>query len=91
MVNEIQEITDAISHTTEKTKINKEPVKAVLVRMPIMVKSQYCILNNIDKVIDQQKANQELKMECDYDPGCYFIINGSEKVVVSQEKRVIKR
>lgn len=91
MVNEIQEITDAVSHITQKTKINKEPVKVVLVRMPIMVKSQYCILNNIDKVIDQQKANQELKMECDYDPGCYFIINGSEKVVVSQEKRVVNK
>ena len=45
MVNEIQEITDAVSHITQKTKINKEPVKVVLVRMPIMVKSQYCILN----------------------------------------------
>ena len=91
MVNEIQEITDAISHTTTKTKINKEPVKVVLVNMPIMVRSQYCILNNINRVIDQQKAIQELKMECDYDPGCYFIINGSEKVVVSQERRVLNK
>ena len=91
LVNEIQEITDAISHKTIKTVINKEPEKVVLVNMPIMVRSQYCILNNINKVIDQQKAMKEIQMECDYDPGCYFIINGSEKVVVSQEERVINK
>ena len=70
MVDEVEEITDARSHKSTKRYINinpetkkPEPVKVVLVNMPIMVKSQYCILNNINKVSDQKKANQELKME----------------------------
>ena len=40
-----------------------------------MVKSKYCILN--------QKGGGE---ECNYDVGGYFIINGNEKVIISQEK-----
>ena len=44
-------------------------------KIPIMVKSKYCILN--------QKGGDE---ECPYDLGGYFIINGNEKVIVSQEK-----
>ncbi len=44
-------------------------------KVPIMVKSKYCILS--------QKGNNE---ECQYDLGGYFIINGNEKVIISQEK-----
>jgi DNA-directed RNA polymerase II subunit RPB2 len=47
----------------------------VIGKIPIMVKSKYCILN--------QKGYEE---ECLYDLGGYFIINGNEKVIISQEK-----
>jgi len=47
-------------------------------KMPIMVKSKYC---NLD-----QKEYIENTKECEYDPGGYFIVNGSEKVLISQEK-----
>ena len=45
-------------------------------KIPIMVKSKYCNLYNFT-----DKTN-----ECEYDPGGYFIVNGSEKVLISQEK-----
>jgi DNA-directed RNA polymerase II subunit RPB2 len=49
-------------------------------KMPIMIKSKYCILN--------QKPNFNLKLEgeCPYDKGCYFIISGNEKILIAQER-----
>ena len=55
-------------------KQNKIP-NIVFGKVPIMVGSKYCILNN--------ENNHE---ECKYDLGGYFIINGNEKVIISQEK-----
>ena len=46
-------------------------------KLPIMVNSKFC-LNSI-------KDKSELD-ECKYDNGGYFIINGIEKVIVSQER-----
>ena len=49
-------------------------------KIPIMLGSDFCILS---------EKNTETKSElgeCAYDSGGYFIINGSEKVLVSQEK-----
>ena len=47
-------------------------------KIPIMVNSNYCVLN---KQLELKKNN-----ECLYDHGGYFIINGNEKVVVSQDR-----
>jgi len=47
-------------------------------KIPIMVNSRYCILNSST---DNSNVNR-----CRYDPGGYFIINGNEKVVVSQDR-----
>ena len=50
-------------------------------RMPIMVGSKYCVLS---------EQNNLTKMEMGegiYDYGGYFIIKGSEKVIISQEKK----
>ena len=47
----------------------------VIGKIPIMVKSKYCILN--------EKNKDE---ECKFDLGGYFLINGNEKVIISQEK-----
>jgi DNA-directed RNA polymerase II subunit RPB2 len=49
-------------------------------RIPIMLKSMYCLLHELN---DRDLA--ELN-ECPLDPGGYFIINGSEKVLIAQEK-----
>jgi DNA-directed RNA polymerase II subunit RPB2 len=49
-------------------------------KIPIMLYSKGCILSkkNNKRSIDYE--------ECEYDEGGYFIINGSEKVIVSQER-----
>ena len=49
-------------------------------RMPIMVGSKYCVLS------DQNNMTKVEMGEGLYDEGGYFIIKGSEKVIISQEK-----
>ncbi|CCE61187.1 hypothetical protein TPHA_0A01020 [Tetrapisispora phaffii CBS 4417] len=49
-------------------------------RMPIMLRSNKCILNGAD-----QKVMAKLN-ECPLDPGGYFIVNGTEKVILVQEQ-----
>ena len=59
---------------------NRKIEKILLGRIPIMVKSRFCVL---DKLLPRSL----LKFgECIADPGGYFIINGSEKVIVAQEQ-----
>jgi DNA-directed RNA polymerase II subunit RPB2 len=49
-------------------------------KLPIMLKSNICVLNQY-KYVDSQYTG-----ECKYDAGGYFIINGSEKTVLGQER-----
>lgn len=49
-------------------------------KMPIMLKSSICILNQYSHI------NHAETGECAYDAGGYFIINGSEKTVLGQER-----
>lgn len=73
----------------EKKKVdivNDEPVKSrdiekeLLCYMPIMTRSSFCQLRG--------KNERELTWagECTFDQGGYFIINGSEKVIIAQER-----
>lgn len=76
-VTQVQEIID-ISTDERTERVIGVPEKEVpIATIPTMVRSKYCSLN-IKKGDD--------KMECDMDPGGYFIVNGSEKVVVSLER-----
>ena len=50
--------------------------------IPIMVHSKRCVLHNLDDVKLSELG------ECPYDQGGYFIINGKEKVILSQEIKV---
>lgn len=49
-------------------------------RMPVMLRSNKCILAG--------KTDQEMALldECPLDPGGYFIVNGTEKVILVQEQ-----
>lgn len=47
--------------------------------IPLMLRSKYCNLT-------LHKGSES--KECNYDPGGYFIVNGSEKVVISQDRMV---
>jgi DNA-directed RNA polymerase beta subunit len=49
-------------------------------KIPVMVRSKACILQQIPGI------GEENNNECRYDYGGYFIINGSEKVLVSQDR-----
>ncbi|KAK9463712.1 DNA-directed RNA polymerase II subunit RPB2 [Lipomyces oligophaga] len=49
-------------------------------KVPMMLRSQYCKLSEL-KEHDFYDVN-----ECPYDQGGYFIINGSEKVLIAQER-----
>ena len=48
-------------------------------RIPVMVRSRYCLLSHPNNVSACSGVD-----ECRYDYGGYFIINGSEKALVSQ-------
>ncbi len=49
-------------------------------KMPIMLQSELCVLRQYNHI------NHNISGECKFDPGGYFIINGSEKTVLGQER-----
>ena len=49
-------------------------------KIPIMLKSNVCVLNMFSHL------NVDITKECKYDPGGYFIISGSEKTILAQER-----
>ena len=61
------------TYTSESKKLNN----ISLGKIPIMAKSNYCVLK--DKYFNNGS-------ECKYDFGGYFIVNGNEKVVISQDR-----
>ena len=54
-------------------------------KIPIMLKSNICVLNQYKHFENTQTG------ECKYDAGGYFIINGSEKTVLGQERAAENR
>ena len=62
------------------TKIRtSEHQKLRIGHVPVMVKSRFCSLHGEDTDILEVG-------ECVHDQGGYFVINGSEKVIVAQER-----
>lgn len=60
--------------------IETQHQKTFIGKIPIMLRSTYCLLNALT-----DRDLTELN-ECPLDPGGYFVINGSEKVLIAQEK-----
>ncbi len=52
-----------------------------LFKIPIMLHSQYCILHNKPSEFLRQAG------ECEYDYGGYFIVDGSEKVLITTQEQ----
>lgn len=68
--------------TWEKEIIELPPIKNVPIgKIPIMLQSKYCVLS------EKTNRTRTEMGECEYDDGGYFIINGSEKVIVCFEKK----
>ena len=49
-------------------------------KLPVMLKSKICTLRN------RSEAELYAAQECPFDQGGYFVINGSEKVLIAQER-----
>jgi DNA-directed RNA polymerase beta subunit len=67
-----------ITPNTQKETMVLE--KIFLGKFPIMIQSNYCVLSGLPREIRHTMG------ECSNDIGGYFIIDGKEKTVVSQEK-----
>ena len=62
------------------TKIDKYVNNVYIGKIPIMVRSDACVLTQIPAI---GNANND---ECRYDFGGYFIVNGNEKVLIMQDR-----
>jgi DNA-directed RNA polymerase II subunit RPB2 len=61
-------------------KINKRIPNIHIGKIPVMLKSDICILTQYSHL------DSTITGECKMDPGGYFIINGSEKTCIAQER-----
>ncbi len=70
----------------ENTQIFHKTIPRVHIgKLPIMLKSNICVLNQYKHFDNAQTG------ECKFDAGGYFIINGSEKTVLGQERAAENR
>ena len=78
--SELKELTkkSMVNENTQKRTITLE--KILLGKFPIMLQSNYCVLSGAPRSVIYNMG------ECESDYGGYFIIDGKEKTVVSQEK-----
>lgn len=83
-VNLYVDINIHIETINEDGVIERQETKVpnvIIGKIPVMVRSKACVLTMMPGL-----AEQEGKHECRYDPGGYFIVNGNEKVVISQDR-----
>uniref|UniRef100_A0A069DXS3 DNA-directed RNA polymerase subunit beta n=1 Tax=Panstrongylus megistus TaxID=65343 RepID=A0A069DXS3_9HEMI len=71
-------ITVDIEYTRGSSRIARSNL--IIGRMPIMLRSSNCVLTNKSEY-EVSKMN-----ECPHDPGGYFIVRGTEKVILIQEQ-----
>jgi len=76
----IRELTEKSMISTNKQSRTVVLEKIFLGKFPIMVQSNYCVLSGLPREVRHTMG------ECLNDVGGYFIIDGKEKTVVSQEK-----
>ena len=84
----IKKVTIQLDDDVEIPVIFDKNEEFVLARIPIQILSNYCNLyNNIKDKTDTDYKNELYKNgECVNELGGYFIIDGKEKVIVSQER-----
>lgn len=67
-----------IEYTRGKELVRRSNVE--IGRMPVMLRSSHCVLTG------KNHAEMAKKKECPFDSGGYFVIKGTEKVVLIQEQ-----
>eukprot|EP00823_Brevimastigomonas_motovehiculus_P004857 TRINITY_DN3319_c0_g1_i1.p1 TRINITY_DN3319_c0_g1~~TRINITY_DN3319_c0_g1_i1.p1 ORF type:complete len:1185 (-),score=282.72 TRINITY_DN3319_c0_g1_i1:723-4277(-) len=75
-------VTEIDDELKTKATVDQTFTRVHIGRVPLMLKSKYCLLS-------RHSGNMRSLMEvgeCPFDQGGYFVINGSEKVVVAQER-----
>jgi DNA-directed RNA polymerase beta subunit len=73
------------SGSGNQTVIHKTFPKVQIGKLPIMLKSNICVLTQ------HSHLDHNVTGECPHDAGGYFIINGSEKTVLGQERAAENR
>ena len=84
---DISNLSDDVAEKVEPGKpfaVKKFP-NTIIGRIPIMLHSDQCVLHKQGSKVLQAFG------ECPMDPGGYFIVDGKEKVIVSQERIVTNR
>ncbi len=79
LVADIKQIQETIDlETNEVTeKVSFEDKAVTVAKIPIEFRSNYC-----STVLKKDRPTTE----CPFDPGCYYILKGSEKIIMSQER-----
>jgi len=72
---------ETFKHNNDKMELSDSSVykNIIIGKIPIMVGSKYCVLNNHSNITKKDMN------ECKFDEGGYFIVLGSEKVIIPQE------
>ena len=71
----------AVEHEENWVKTAEKDERLPIMKIPIMLHSHYCLLNNKPSYFLRDVG------ECEYDYGGYFIINGAEKVLVTHQEQ----
>ena len=75
-VKEVIDINTSGKNNITTTVVGRTEQNRPAMIVPTMIRSKYCNLN---------VYKEETRDECRFDPGGYFIVNGSEKVVICQD------
>lgn len=81
-ITQWQDIIDISTGNIETKMIGSPEQNVPIAKIPIMIKSKYCNL-----ILKPDLSNKH----CKYDAGGYFIVNGSEKVVLSIESTIQRK
>lgn len=73
-------VTEVTNKNGMTEKFDKTVNNIYIGKIPIMVKSKLCVTNQMQGICEENNN------ECIYDFGGYFIINGNEKVLISQDR-----
>jgi DNA-directed RNA polymerase II subunit RPB2 len=77
----ISDLSSGIEETSSNISILEEKEETIkFCTVPLMLNSRHCCLYG------KSEKEKILMGECEYDQGGYFIVNGSEKVLIAQER-----